>query len=534
MKIVSNEYKETIRTSGREIDVIITYDNTTLTASQINTIIPSFNGDILKSVMKSIEIDSNILIPEGTFFNVKFGIKVDNEYEYIDYGNYIVKTARYDVDTLSYKMTCYDKLMTTMIDINDDFIKNISYPITLKNYLELICTQLGLSLATPTFVNSEVAINRDIHSGVGYTYRDILDEIAQVTGSILCVNDNDEIEIRYPSATNQIIDEHWLNEINVTVGEKYGPINAIVFSRSEDSDTINQRDEESINTNGITELKILDNQILSTNDRSDFMPQLFEYLNGFEYYICDYDSAGITFLELGDQYTISINGVSYSTVMLNDNVNIEQGLTENIFVTKPIITVTDYKKSSSTDKLMKKAFLSVDKQNQKIDAVVEIQEEQSKTLVQLTLDTESIQSTVLETKNDLNTVQEAITTINQTMLTQTSEAFEMLFNQTGIAETIDTIQNELNSNTADLNNLTEYIRFEGAEITLGRSDSQTKLIIKNDRISFMTGETESAYISENTLYITDSTILNKMQVGHWETKEDQYGNLNTKWIEGVT
>ena len=46
----------------------------------------------------------------------------------------------------------------------------------------------------------------------------------------------------------------------------------------------------------------------------------------------------------------------------------------------------------------------------------------------------------------------------------------------------------------------------------------------------MTGETESAYISENTLYITDSTILNKMQIGRWETKEDEVGNLNTKWI----
>ena len=38
------------------------------------------------------------------------------------------------------------------------------------------------------------------------------------------------------------------------------------------------------------------------------------------------------------------------------------------------------------------------------------------------------------------------------------------------------------------------------------------------------------FISNNQLYITDSTILNKLQVGHWETKEDTDGNLNTRWV----
>lgn len=151
---------------------------------------------------------------------------------------------------------------------------------------------------------------------------------------------------------------------------------------------------------------------------------------------------------------------------------------------------------------------------------------------QIEVNEDNIRQQVTDAKTDLNTLGEKINTIQSTILEQTNEAFTMWFEKTGVQNTLDTIQNALDENTTDNNTIKEYIHFEGAEITLGKSDSQTKLVIKNDRISFMTGDTESAYISENTLYITDSTILNKMQIGHWETKEDDYGNLNTKWIGG--
>lgn len=145
---------------------------------------------------------------------------------------------------------------------------------------------------------------------------------------------------------------------------------------------------------------------------------------------------------------------------------------------------------------------------------------------------ESITISVTEINENLSLVEDAIETINSTMLTQTAEAFEMLFTQTGIEDTVKDVQELLDSNTTDLNTITQYIHFEDGSITLGSSDSQSKLIIQKDRISFMTGENESAYISQNQLYITDSTILRKLQVGHWITQEDEYGNLNTRWVGG--
>lgn len=130
----------------------------------------------------------------------------------------------------------------------------------------------------------------------------------------------------------------------------------------------------------------------------------------------------------------------------------------------------------------------------------------------------------------LNDIKNAISELNSTMLTQTSTAFEMLFTKTGIQGAVDSIQKILGGNTTSLETLKQYIRFEGASITLGKSDSQATLVISNDRISFMNGSNESAYITGNQLYITDSTILNKLQVGYWETKPDSYGNLNTRFV----
>ena len=111
MKLHSNQFKEEIKKIGKQIDSKITFGETVLGSSELNAVTPSFQGGILKSVMKQLEIDSNIEIPVGTEVNYKFGLLVNGEYEYLDFGNYIVKEVEKQEDTLSYKITCYDKLL---------------------------------------------------------------------------------------------------------------------------------------------------------------------------------------------------------------------------------------------------------------------------------------------------------------------------------------------------------------------------------------------------------------------------------------
>ena len=167
----------------------------------------------------------------------------------------------------------------------------------------------------------------------------------------------------------ETIDEKYLKDINVNFGEKYGPINSIVLSRADESDSVFIQDENSIEQNGLCEIKIKENQIMNFNDRSDYLPDLLEKLNGLEYYINDFVSTGITYLELCDKYKIKIFDKIYPCIMFNDESNITQGLSENIHTDMPEESETDYKKADKTDRKINQTYIIADKQKGQIEAL---------------------------------------------------------------------------------------------------------------------------------------------------------------------
>ena len=82
MKAHTNNYKENIKLFGRQITSKITFGNTTLGDEELNSITPIFQGSLLKSCMKELDINSNVNIPVGTILRYQFGVLVGNEYEY--------------------------------------------------------------------------------------------------------------------------------------------------------------------------------------------------------------------------------------------------------------------------------------------------------------------------------------------------------------------------------------------------------------------------------------------------------------------
>ena len=377
MRAHTKGFKEQIKILGRELDSKITYTlngvETALSSEQLNAVTPSFEGSLLKSVMKQLDIDTNELIPVGTELKYELGLKVNGGYEYLDFGNYVVYSVEKQENTNSYKITCYDKLLYSM----QEYLNSpTTYPITIKNYIASICNALGIGFANinDNFVNANKEIPNELYlsedgTSLGFTFRDILDELAQVTASTICLNANDELEIRYINDTEDTIDEEYLKNINVNFGEKYGPINSIVLSRGGESDNIYLRDEESVELNGLNELKIVENQIMNSNNRSEFLPEILEKLNGLEFYINDFSSTGVCYYELCDKYNIKVGDKIYSCIMLNDEILITQGLVENIYTDLPKESETDYSKSDTTDRRINQAYIIVNKQNQTIEAM---------------------------------------------------------------------------------------------------------------------------------------------------------------------
>lgn len=381
MKTHTSDFKSQIKNMGRQLDNVITYGSTTL-RDELFSVTPIVNANILKSVMKQLDIESSVDIPKETVINYQLSVLVNGDYEYLDFGNYVVYSSEKQEDEKTYKITCYDKMLYAMKQ-NENL--SLIYPITIKNYLIEIANAIGLTVASGTFYNQDLQIPAEIYAGLEYTYRDILDEIAQATGSVICINANDEIEVRYPNATSDTINEEFLKDVNVNFAEKYGPINSIVLSRAGGSDNVYTQDTESVLENGLCEVKIVDNQIMNGNNRSDYLQGILSALDGLYYYKNDFSSTGICYYDVYDLYNIQIGENTYQCLMLNDEIDIKNGIEEYIHTDIPEQSQTDYSKADKTDRRINETYLIVDKQNQSIEAMASNITEQNEEIASIRL-----------------------------------------------------------------------------------------------------------------------------------------------------
>jgi len=386
MKQVSTGYKNQIKEMGREIDSIISYYNhyqvitennkyiltedgqkilteqikessyIDITAEDIYSIKIISHGDLLKTMMKELDFEVKQNMKIGSIVRYKFGLKVNGEYEYVDYGNFIVNEKEYNEDTQTYSYKAYDMMLKSMIPYKD----TNDYPTTLYDVLNNVLEYCDLGLGVTEFPNSDRDIYDDPFRGLDITCRDVLDFITEVTGCSSYMDGNDFI-IMGPNDTDIILDENSFKDTNVKFNEVYGPINSILFSRSEDTDVVEIKDETSIEKNGVTQIKIKDNPLLEGKDRSDYFEEMFDVLNGLTYSINELSSIGITYLDYLDKFKIVIGENEYNCLLLNDEINVEQGLEETIFTDEIEETEQEYRTSRLSDKDQKWANIQVKK-----------------------------------------------------------------------------------------------------------------------------------------------------------------------------
>lgn len=400
MKQHTSDFKTSISRIGRQFDDYITYGNTTL-REELYSISLHYDGGLLKSIMKQLDIESSIDIPIGTKISYKKGLLVNGAYEYLDYGSFYVYKSEKSEDKRNYNITCYDAMLFSMVEYTG---MSIVFPITVRAYLTALCNKIGVPFLSSgtNFVNynREMQVDPFVDAdgnSLGFTIRDILDNLSQVTASNICIGksgNTEGVEVRYITETNDTIDGDHLKDVNVNFGEKYGPINSIVLSRAGGSDNVYLQDEDSVEENGLCELKITDNEIMNFNDRSDYLPEILEKLDGLEYYVNDYSSTGICYYEPCDMYHIEIDDNTYQCIMFNDEINTTTGLEELVHTEIPEEAQTDYTKADKTDRRINQTYMIVDKQNQQIQAVITRTDEFDETLTQLQLDVDGIETMV--------------------------------------------------------------------------------------------------------------------------------------------
>jgi len=143
---------------------------------------------------------------------------------------------------------------------------------------------------------------------------------------------------------------------------------------------------------------------------------------------------------------------------------------------------------------------------------------------------EEIQLTVSEnylSKSSLETIQQDF----QTRISQTSNEIRMDF-----TEITDTIAGNVASNQQLLE---EYIRFRGALIELGKVGNTFTAELSNEKLSFKESGQEIAYISNQSLNITNAEIRYRLSLGAVERGWFDFiprptGNLSILWRDATS
>lgn len=468
----------------------------------INSISYSYNGQLYSSIMTQCILDINKdVYPSETGdhreITVYFGLLVNGTNEYINLGTFLIKEKEEQKDSASLKLTMYDKMLYTMVaydgvevvnyiqTTDEEYLENKDYyietygeytllvegvdyevgdeitgtvyelepySITLREYTTKLANHLGLTFynSNETFPNYDKELTQDLYldstgASLGYTFRDVLDDIAEATGRTFIMVGSTLKLIPTPTVSVATIDEESLKDINVDFGEKYGPINKVSLTRSADSDVIYRANDLSIQTYGETEVSFKDNQLLSQEDREDWIDDIYSEILGTEYYLNDYSSPGITYLEVMDRYNVSINGNTYSCLMLNDEINITQGLEENIHSEVPDTYKPEYIIASTTDKTALQTTLIVNKQLGQI--VGEVASKSDLTALQDQIDAngnaiESLGTRVTQTESNItfatNTLNEIIdengniTTVKNSLVTINADGIQVQTNTSAI------------------------------------------------------------------------------------------------------
>ena len=342
---------------------------------------------------------------------------------------------------------------------------------TKEEILALLKTWLSNHDVVVQYVQDELGIIDLGNIGQFKTF----DGINKITNS-----ENVSMDISYANDW-ETIDEDFLMDKNVSFGEKYGPINSVVLSRSADSDGIDERDEESIAENGLCEFKISENQIMNFNDRSDYLPGIFEKLSGLEFYVADFDTYGILYLDFLDVFRVKVKDKYYKCIMLCNSIKLKDGLEENVSSEKPEGSITDYSKTDKTDRRINKAYFMVKKHEQEIEGLVSKQNDTNEQLAQVIMTTSSIQNTVKDTMSNINNVTNSVEQLtNQMKTNQTSTNLQISAIQSTIENGVENVKN----NTVDINNSGATFGQDGSPFKANINFQNLNIKQNDEEISF--------------------------------------------------
>lgn len=359
----------------------------------------SFEGQLFKTIMKQI----NVSVPitditrqiKGKNLNFKYGLYLNNKFEYLDLGNFYVKDEPEDnKGSEQTEILAYDQLIHFMKTFKQSEM-NLTYPCTMGIFVQRMCQVCNTDLYSTEFFFSDLVVEEDYFTAQEITYRDVLEKVAQATLTTIIIKNN-KLYLA-PILSNQVetLDRSYLSKLVIT--DKFGPVNALVLGRGDVEDNVEAIDQNSININGRCELRFDENEFLQYK-REQVIDAMFEKIKGLTYYAFEASDIGIMWLEPADCIGLKNNETDiYNSYYLEANITINTGINSSTQANIPEETETEYKVTSQEEKKYLKVERLAKKNEGQIQDLVEQNTEFENKMTQVEQDIDSIKQTVEDT-----------------------------------------------------------------------------------------------------------------------------------------
>ena len=367
----------------------------------------SFDGKLFKTIMKQVEITvKNANEIKDKDINFKYGLFINNKFEYVDLGNYFIKDIEDSKKKDEIKVIGYDRMIRFMKTFKQLELQ-LTYPCKILKLVQRICEVCGVELYSTDFYNADLDVTEDFFTAQELTYRDVLEKIAQATLTTAFIEDNKLNLYKVDNEVTEKLDKSYLTDL--TIKEKFGPVNALVLGRGDVEDNIEEIDEKSIEQNGRCEMRCDENEFIEFQ-REKVIKGMFKQIKGIEYYSFEASDVGVMWLkpcaciELGDK-----EDNLYKAYYLKANITINTGISSNIEAELPEQTNTEYKVTTKEEKKTLKVERLAKKNEGLIQDLAVETKEQSQKLTKHEQDIDKITNTVsTNTTNINNNYQEII------------------------------------------------------------------------------------------------------------------------------
>ena len=433
-----NEYKRIAKIHVVEDNIDITNDDV-LVDFTIEEIAHSNGTFVGNTVAKKITLN---IINDGSYnlenkeIQVYVGVDYEgdgSDEELVPYGNFIIsKPTNEEVKDAS-NYVGYDYMMKA----EKPYVEgNITYPISLYNYLSAVCSGLSITLGNSSIPNGSYSVLGNAYTN-GESYRQVIEDIAKCCGGFAVIGRDNKLYIRTLDVANlknlttedsiliETEDEFELvsekptlasgsdnyDSENLTPDEyfddfstanSYGPVNKVALALNENvigEDTIMQ-DSASIAENGVVEIRICDIAFLNSEaQRQLCIAGVYNVLHNLNYTPFSVNYYGYPYIDSGDFIILRSvkSGREYYSYALNHTFTYNGGFSGKIEAPALTDVEDEYKATTDAKNAYRHTELRVNKIDGKITSIVEEIGDRTGKTTSITQDVDRIDSLVQET-----------------------------------------------------------------------------------------------------------------------------------------